>query len=81
MLPFTKSDWIYSLIFVGVFALIVLIPCAIIAIMGRKAINEMGRYPTRIPLIQSKMMLPLIFVDVITFALLLGFYNVFSGQS
>ncbi|MCA9394116.1 MAG: hypothetical protein KC900_07930 [Candidatus Omnitrophica bacterium] len=80
MLPFTKTDWLYSLIFIGVFAVIVLVPCIIIALMGRKAINEMGRYPTRIPLIQSKMMMPLLMVDVVTFALLVGFYNVFSGQ-
>lgn len=80
MLPFTKTDWMYSLIFIGVFAVIVLVPCVIIALMGRKAINEMGRYPTRIPLIQSKMMMPLILVDMVTFALLVGFYNVFSGQ-
>ncbi|MCA9403666.1 MAG: hypothetical protein KC897_07785 [Candidatus Omnitrophica bacterium] len=80
MLPFTKTDWLYSLIFIGVFAVIVLVPCIIIALMGRKAIKEMGRYPTRIPLIQSKMMMPLLMVDVVTFALLVGFYNVFSGQ-
>lgn len=79
MLPFTKSDWMYSLVFVAVFAVIVIVPCVIIALMGRKAIKEMGRYPTRIPLIQTKMMMPLLVVDVVTFALLLGFYNVFSG--
>lgn len=80
MLVFTRSDWMYSLVFVAVFAVIVLVPCVIIALMGRKAINEMGRYPTRIPLIQTKMMMPLLVVDVVTFALLVGFYNVFSGQ-
>ena len=79
MLPFTKSDWMYSLIFVAVFAVIVLVPCVIIALMGRKAINQMGMYPTRIPIIQTKMMMPLLAVDVVTFALLILFYRVFSG--
>lgn len=80
MLVFTKSDWMFSLIFCAVFALIVLVPCVIIAILGRKAIYRMGQTPSQIPVIQLQIFLPLIITDVVTFASLIGFYNVFSGK-
>ena len=80
MLPFTKGDWVVGLIFCAVFAVIVLVPCVIIAIYGRKAIEKMGQRPSMIPVIQMQMFVPLLIIGVVTFAMLIGFYNVFSGK-
>ncbi|MGE0269563.1 MAG: hypothetical protein AB7S78_14025 [Candidatus Omnitrophota bacterium] len=80
MLVFTKSDWIFSLVFCAVFAVIVLVPCVIIAIYGRKVIEKMGQYPSQIPVIQMQIFMPLIILGAVTFASLIGFYNVFSGK-
>ncbi len=80
MLEFTKADWMMSLIFCAVFAVIVLVPCAIIAVMGRKMIIRIGQYPSQTPLIQLNVFLPLVVLEVCTFASLIGFYNVFSGK-
>ena len=78
MLVFSKGDWVGSIIFCVVFGLIVIIPCIIIAIMGRKMINQMGQFPSQTPIIQMKVFLPLMVLEVVTFASLIGFYNVFS---
>lgn len=80
MLVFTKSDWMVSLVFCAVFAVIVLVPCVIIALIGHKAIDRMGQRPSQIPAIQMQIFLPLIITDIVTFAALIGFYNVFSGK-
>ena len=80
MLTLTKGDWIVSLVFCLIFAVIVLVPCVIIAIYGRKTINRMGQYPSQIPSIQMQTFMPLLILGVVTFALLIGFYNVFSGK-
>ncbi|MBP9854358.1 MAG: hypothetical protein KBD53_05785 [Candidatus Omnitrophica bacterium] len=80
MLTLTKADWIVSTIFCIVFGLIVLIPCVIIALYGRKTINRMGQNPSQIPAIQMETFVPLLIIGVVTFASLIAFYNVFSGK-
>ena len=52
MLVFTKGDWMMSLVFCAIFAVIVWVPCIIIAIMGRKMIIRIGQSPSQTPAIQ-----------------------------
>jgi hypothetical protein len=70
--------WIESLIFGSIFSVIVIIPCVLVTILGKKMIYELGQYPTKTPVIQMSILFQLIVVEILTFICLLGFYNFFS---
>ena len=70
--------WIESLIFAAVYAVCILVPCAFVAILGRRTIEELGRWPTQTAAIQMKVCLKLIFLEIGTFLCLIGFYHVFA---
>ena len=72
--------WIESLIFWIFYAIIIIVPCVIIALMGRKMIAQLGLYPSRTPSIQMSVCYKLIIVEVITFTLLIAFYHFFEGR-
>lgn len=71
--------WAESFIFCSVYAILVLVPCILVAIMGKNMINKLGQYPSRTPAIQMGVFLRLISLEVVTFGLLIGFYHIFSG--
>ena len=70
--------WGESFIFLSVYALIILIPCGLITIIGRRMISELGRYPSRSPSIHMSILFKLVIIEVATFASLLGFFKIFS---
>lgn len=71
--------WGESFIFAAIYSVIILLPCVIIALMGRKLIEKLGRYPSKAPPIQMSIFLPFMTVFVITSALLLGFFQFFTS--
>ena len=70
--------WGESFIFLSVYALIILVPCGLITIIGKKMINELGRYPSRSPSIHMSIFMKLVVIEIMTFACLLGFFKIFS---
>jgi len=68
-----------ALIFINVFAVIVLIPCYFVFLIGRHMMDDMGRFPTRAPAIQAKALLKLVVVEVAAFFFLTAFYRVFAN--
>ena len=79
MIPFSAEDWLGSLIFVGIWLLIIGIPCFFMGFIGKRIIDRIGYFPSQAPVIQMKYLAPLIFIEVFTFLLLLGFYKLFQG--
>ena len=75
------SLWFESFIFVFVFAIIIIIPCVLVIMIGKKAVEDMGRYPTKIPLIQMSIFLKLVAIEVATFMALLIFLRVFEHRT
>ncbi|HNV24035.1 MAG TPA: hypothetical protein PLH56_06490 [Candidatus Omnitrophota bacterium] len=73
--------WIESFIFISVFSLIIIIPCVLVVIIGKKAIEDMGRYPTKISLIQMSIFLKLVVIEISTFTALLTFLRVFEHRT
>lgn len=59
------------------FAPIILVPCALVALIGRKVIDKIGLHPTKTPAIQMGMVWWLILIELVTFALLIAFYLFF----
>ncbi len=72
--------WKEAFVFIFAFSLIIIIPCVLVALMGRKMIDQIGRYPTKTPVIQMSIFIQLIVVEVVTFFSLYGFYQFFLGQ-
>ena len=77
MIVFTTQDWVTSLIFVGIFAVIVFVPCALVTLLGRKMINRLGQQPSQTPFIQLSIFFPLVLIEVITFTLMIYCYQFF----
>jgi len=70
--------WGESFIFAVIFAFIILVPCVLVAFIGTRMIDRLGRYPTKTPVIQMSILVPLVAIEIVTFALMLGFYRFFS---
>ena len=67
-------------VFIMVFWAIMLIPCIGIGWISVKFINRLGRYPSKTPAIQMSILWKLIFVEVISLTLLLGFFKVLVAE-
>jgi hypothetical protein len=71
--------WWEALIFGTVFGSIIIIPCFLVAMIGRKMIDQMGQYPSKTPFIQMSIFYKLVLIEVFAFTLLLLFYHFFSA--
>ena len=70
--------WSEALVFGAVFSAIILIPCILIALMGRKMIYKLAYYPSRAPEILMSICFQFIILAVISLSALIGFYHFFS---
>ena len=70
--------WKESFIFALVYGVLIIVPCVLVALMGRKMIGQLGQWPTQTPAIQMSIIWKLILIEVVTFSLLIGFFNVFA---
>lgn len=78
MIPFDL--WTESFIFASIYSVLILVPCVLVAFLGRKMVNQLGHYPTKTPAIQMSIFFQLVVIEVITFTLMLTFYHFFSGK-
>ncbi len=72
--------WSESLIFAAVYFVIIIVPCVLVAILGRKLIHQIGLYPSRTPILQMGVFWQLVLVEIFTFALLIGFFQFFTSE-
>ena len=72
--------WSQALIFALVYVPIVLVPCVLVCLMGRKMIDQLGMHPSQTPIIQMSIFWKLVSVEIITFTCLIGFYQFFSSK-
>jgi len=79
MVPFEL--WGVSLIFCSIYAVIIIIPCILVAHLGRGMINEVGRWPTKTPAIQMKVLWKLVILEVLTFFGLIAFFQFFISET
>ena len=69
--------WFEALIFSAIYSTIVIVPCVIVTMIGLRMIDKLGCYPTKTPVIQMKVLLPLIMTEILTFTALWWFLNFF----
>ncbi len=67
-----------SLILIGLFFLAVNVPSVLIAWLGIKFLEQLGRYPSRTPAIQMSIILKLAAIEVGAFTLILALFKVLS---
>ena len=72
------DQWIEAFIFASVFSLLIIIPCLLIVLVGRKMINRLGQYPSKTPAIQMSVLFQLVTIEIFGFFGLIAFYNFFS---
>ena len=73
-----KFDWISAFELIAGAAILIGVPCVFTAIYGSKIINDLGNFPTKSALIQMKASWIILLVQIVSFLLLLGFFNVIS---
>ncbi len=69
-----------ALVFISIFWAIMLIPCIGISWIGVQLINKLGRYPSKTPAIQMTILFKLVFIEVVSITLLLGFFKALVAE-
>lgn len=72
--------WSETFIFAAVYFVIIIVPCILVALLGRKLINQIGTYPSKTPIFQIGVIWQLVVIEVFTFGLLIGFFQFFTGE-
>lgn len=67
-------------VFVLIFFVLIAIPCVGIAWIGSKFIEKLGRFPSKTPAIQMSVVVKLIFLEVVSWTLLLLFFKILVAQ-
>ena len=70
--------WGEAFVFIGVFSILMSIPCIFVVFLGRNMMDQIGYFPTKTPAIQMKIVMKLVAVEVMAFLLFVGFYLVFT---
>ena len=72
--------WKETFVFAVVYSFIILVPCVLVAFVGRGMIERLGRFPTKTPFIQMSIFFQLVIIEAFTFFGLIGFYQFFTSK-
>ncbi|MFA5088365.1 MAG: hypothetical protein WC552_04960 [Candidatus Omnitrophota bacterium] len=67
-----------ALLFIIIFSVLMAIPCFGVAWLGVRYINKLGNYPSKTPQIQVDIVIKLVFLEMVSFTLILLFFKVLS---
>jgi hypothetical protein len=67
-----------ALIFLVIWAFIILVPCVAMCWLGFRLIEKLGQYPSKTPTIQKNIMVPYIIIAVSAMTALLIFFKVLT---
>jgi len=71
--------WNEGFLFIGLFMIMVGLPCLLTAILGVKLIDRLGQYPTKSAKLQLGICVQLFFVQVLGITMLAAFFKFFSN--
>ena len=71
--------WGESFIFASIYSVIIIIPCVLVALLGRKLIDQIAHFPTRAPVFHVSIFFKLVIIEAVTFTLLITFLHVFAN--
>jgi len=70
-----------ALILIGIFSVIILLPCIGISILGTNLMEKIGRYPSKTPAFQINTFIKIFILEIISFGLLILVFFVLSEYS
>ena len=76
MIPFDL--WGESFIFAALYSILIIVPCVLVAWIGRDMITRLGKEPTKTSAIQMSILGKLVTIEVVTFTFMLVFFRFFS---
>jgi len=66
--------WFQGIEMVGLFLIVVTIPCFFVAVWGSKMINDLGNFPTKSVQIQVSAGWKILLVEIVSFFLIIGLF-------
>ena len=76
-----KDIFIAGLIFVGMYFFVIVLPCALIALIGYRMITKLGNMPSKTPAIQLTIFWKLVAIEIVALILLLTIYHMLVDYS
>ena len=70
--------WYEGFVFIGLFIVMVGVPCFFTAILGVKLIDRLGQYPSRSAKLQMSVCIQLLMVEIVGFMMQAAFFHFFS---
>ncbi|MBF0386509.1 MAG: hypothetical protein HQL20_01475 [Candidatus Omnitrophica bacterium] len=70
--------WHEGFVFIGMFLVMVGVPCFFTAMLGTRLIENLGQHPSRSAKMQMGICVQFLLVEIFAFAMLLLFFHVFS---
>ena len=69
-----------SLIYLGVWCFLILVPCFLMGWIGFRFVTRLGQYPSKTALLQKSVFLPYMLVAIFSMTLILVFFKYFSSN-
>lgn len=69
-----------ALVFLMIWAALILIPCVLMGWMGYRFITKLGQYPSRTAVIQKNVMFPYIVVAVASMTAIVVFFKILTAE-
>lgn len=71
--------WFESFILASIFAVLIITPCILVAILGRKLIDQLGQFPSKTSKLQMSIFIPLVLIEITTFVSFYLFAHIFTS--
>ncbi len=69
-----------AFVFMLVFWALMLIPCVGVGWLGKRLIEDLGRYPSRTPAIQTGILFKLVVIEIVSVSLILSFFKALVAE-
>lgn len=69
------------LILIGIFFVVIAIPCVGVAIVGRGLIKKLSFFPSKTPALQLSIFWKLLVIEIVGFTLIMTFYHLFADYA
>ena len=72
--------WHEGITFIIIFMVLISVPCVGVALIGYRMINKLGYYPSKTPFIQMSIVFTLALIEIVSFALIIGFFKIITAD-
>jgi len=69
-----------AFVFMLVFWALMLIPCVGVGWLGKRLIEDLGRYPSKTPAIQTGILFKLAIIEIVSVSLILSFFKALVSE-